>query len=132
VGKGTNFSVVYPAATTVLFECYPAAKADYAQWAAVGKPACWCYARQCYGDADNASQTVGKLTYWVYTNDLAVLSSGWAKTGASPYPTWICADFAHDSQTVGKLTYRVYTNDLTRLSASWAKTGVATDCLTKP
>jgi hypothetical protein len=129
---GTAFTVNYPAPVTVVGLCYPAGKADYAQWVAVGSPTCWCYTRQCRGDADNATQNPsGKAAYWVYTNDLAVLSAGWAKTGI--VASWICADFAHDSQNPsGKAAYRVYTNDLTRLSANWAKTNVPPDCLNLP
>jgi hypothetical protein len=40
--------------------CYDG-MADYDQWTLVGKPTCWCYPRQCYGDTDGLPE--GKGSY---------------------------------------------------------------------
>jgi hypothetical protein len=43
-------------------ECFPPNHPDYNEWVAVGKPHCWCYPRQCQGDADGllrAKTTIG-------------------------------------------------------------------------
>ena len=104
-------------------ECFPATHPDYFQWLLVGKPDCWCYPRQCHGDACNDAQ--GRLNYWASTNDLAVLIAAWNK----PYPLiagltepisgelLICADFDHKPE--GRLKYRVSPNDLSILIANW-------------
>jgi hypothetical protein len=84
--------------------------------------------RQCYGDADGKAET--KSNYWVYTNDLAVLSAAWQKTftqikgktgGTTTVVQQICADFDHTAET--KSNYRVYTGDLAVMSANWQKAG---------
>jgi len=101
--------------------CFPCCHEDYFEWLSVGKPDCWCYPRQCHGDADNKSQ--GKKKYWVSTNDLDILIAAWNKPfadieGVTLYGVpLICADFAHDTQ--GKKKYRVSTNDLDILIANW-------------
>jgi hypothetical protein len=33
-------------------ECLKASAPEYGDWVAWGRPDCWCYARQCHGDAD--------------------------------------------------------------------------------
>ncbi|MHC4113458.1 MAG: hypothetical protein ACYSUY_20485 [Planctomycetota bacterium] len=59
-------------------ECFPPAHPDYSEWVNVGKPDCWCYPRQCHGDADG---TVGggiKCGYYdVGPEDLNILISSW-------------------------------------------------------
>ena len=107
---------------------------DYNDFVAVGEPGCWCEdndpnanARQCFGDADGASQG-GKLNYWVSTNDLNVMLAAWQKkyslmagqtyAGAFGPVPWICADFDHQFQG-GKLAYRVSVFDLNILLSNW-------------
>ena len=105
-----------------------------AEWAAVGKPDCWCAEvnpRQCLGDADGGSQ--GKTKFWVSTNDLDVMIAAWNKTfaaidgqevGGVPL---ICGDFNQRPQ--GKQGFRVSTNDLDILIANWNKANLpAPDC----
>ena len=110
------------------------------EWAAVGKPNCWCvsytddgddYRRQCHGDADGRAQ--GRGIEWVATNDLTVLIAAWAQnfaaidgvtvTVGSPAKEvpLICADFDHLPQ--GRGIERVATNDLGILIANWAIAG---------
>jgi hypothetical protein len=100
-------------------------------WVEVGEPVCWCYRRQCQGDADCKSQ--GKQKYWVSTNDLDVLIAAWNKTFAETEGETIdgvpliCADF--DNQPQGKQKFRVSTNDLDILIHYWqVANGPAPDC----
>ena len=98
---------------------------DYNDWVAVGKPDCWCFQRQCRGDADGRPQ--GRNSYWVSTYDNEVLVAAWNKTfaeidgqtitvGGKEVPL-ICADFDHNPQ--GRYNYRVSANDLSILIAYW-------------
>jgi len=94
------------------------------QWLSVGQPSCWLAGlnpRQCYGDADGASQ--GEQKSWVSTNDLDILIAAWNKTyeeissqTINGIPL-ICADFDHMSQ--GENKFRVSTNDLDTLITNW-------------
>jgi len=97
------------------YDCFPSADPNYGQWTSVGKPCCWCYPRQCKGDADGTPFT--KANYWVSTPDLTILTKAWQKTIAQLQPVVepnICADFDHLPFT--KANYRVSTPDLTILS----------------
>ena len=96
--------------------CFPCTHPDYFEWLYVGKPDCWCYPRQCHGDADGLSE--GKSNYWVAINDLTILRNAWAKPLGSLVGNEICADFDHTSE--GKKLYRVAINDLTILKNNWA------------
>lgn len=119
-----------------------ATNAEYAEWVAVGKPACWTFPRQCHGDADGRMEATpdGGMSY-VGPNDLNVLVAAWQVLeppfgpGIASIPNGICADFAHDkggSAATGY--YRVGTTDLNRLVASWlikeppAGPGIPADC----
>jgi hypothetical protein len=66
---------------------------EFAAWATWGKPNCWCYARQCRGDAN------GKKTgpSWVQLLDLQVLAGAYNKNDVAlaAIPNGICADFNH-------------------------------------
>ncbi|MCK4913457.1 MAG: hypothetical protein KAS69_02530 [Planctomycetes bacterium] len=108
----------------VAIECY-AGQPDYDEWVAVGSPECWCYPRQCHGDADNASE--GKGGYWVFTQDLNVMLAAWGEPLAMLTGNEICADFAHNAE--GKGAYRVFTTDLNILLANWATSAVDPNCL---
>ena len=107
---------------------------DFNDFNAVEEPGCWCAdndpnanPRQCFGDADKASQG-GKLNFWISTNDLETMLAAWQKNYSlmagqtyaglfGPVP-WICADFDHQAQG-GKLAYRVSTFDLNIMLANW-------------
>jgi hypothetical protein len=101
-------------------ECMKTSHPDYAEWDLVNKPDCWCYARQCKGDADGLQQFG---LFWVYSNDLTVLKNAFAQSGVSD-PPGICADFAHDIQFG---LFRVYSNDLAILKTNFAQSGL-TEC----
>lgn len=108
-------------------EGLPSDHPDYAEWVAVGEPACWGYPRQCRGDADgrrDGSATTG--FYYVGPTDLSILTAAWQikepphGPGIASIPNGICADFARDrggNEVTG--FYRVGTTDLNRLVAHW-------------
>jgi hypothetical protein len=95
--------------------CISADHPDYDEWVKVSKPICWCYRRQCHGDADGKSQ--GKKKYWVSTEDLDILIAAWNKPFEQLAGNQICADFDHLPQ--GKSKYRVSTDDLDILISNW-------------
>jgi hypothetical protein len=119
----------------------PPTHPDYAEWVAVGKPACWAYPRQCHGDADGLAVASKTGTYYVGTSDLNVLTDAWQVKeppfgpGIASIQNGICADFAHDKEGGSKAGwYRVGTNDLNILIENWlvkeppAGPGVPADC----
>jgi hypothetical protein len=104
-------------------DCYTG-QADYAEFEAVGKPTCWCFKRQCYGDADDLSE--GKGSYWVFTADLDLMLAAWSKTAGTLTGNEACSDVDHLSE--GKGSYRVFTGDLDILLANWGTNDVPDDC----
>lgn len=113
------------------FPCWGGYAAQYNEYMATFKPACWCgwqtgsanYRVQCAGDADNKTQDlVGK--YRVFTSDYNKLVAAWQKSATKLRfgdANLLCADFDHRSQDlVGK--YRVFTSDYAILVAGWQKT----------
>jgi hypothetical protein len=106
-------------------ECY-AGMADYAVWVAVGSPECWCYPRQCLGDADGLPS--GFFNYWVSIPDLNIMKDAWGKPIGSMSGNMICADFDHQSH--GFFNYRVSIPDLNILKSNWSiANGPAGTCL---
>ena len=112
-------------------ECYYG-QPDYGQWDAVGKPLCWCYPRQCHGDADGLLEGNTKIGFfYVGFNDLNVLVSAWkvlepavapipSGPGIGSVPGGACADFDHVEEGNTKIGFfRVGFNDLNILVASW-------------
>jgi hypothetical protein len=74
-------------------ECLKRTAFDYSAWATYGKPNCWCYHKQCRGDAD------GLLTFGrpVALSDLNILKAGFGKTVTELFgiPNGFCGDFDH-------------------------------------
>jgi len=118
--------------------------AQYVDWVKFGRPDCWCYARQCYGDADGYKQghPVFGETY-VGTDDLDVLIDAWTilepDLGPGLSGNQICADFDHAVQghpVFGLM--RVGTADLAKLIDSWQVLepplgdGIPADCVPNP
>lgn len=115
---------------------------DYAEWVAVGKPACWAYPRQCHGDADGvADGDASTGYYYVGPRDLDVLVAAWQVKeppfgpGIASIENGICADFARDKEgDEATGFYRVGMTDLNRLVANWLVkeaphgSGVRGDC----
>jgi len=141
-------------------ECYAQSRPDYATWVAVGKPPCWCFTRQCYGDTDNGKEGSTKTGfYYVHFNDMSQLLKAFnilepATSGvpsglgikwnpAKPTDVNICADIKHDQEGSSKTGYyRVHFNDIAVILSSFnilepatsgipSGPGVKTDCLTK-
>jgi len=94
-------------------ECVKASAPFYAVWDQFSKPDCWCYQRNCHGDADGVKQ----FSYWVFTNDLTILKSAYSKQDQDLTGNMICADFDRTKQ----FSYRVFTQDLTILKQYYSK-----------
>jgi hypothetical protein len=139
-------TVVLSQATAVVAggDVAAASASDYAEWVAVGKPACWAYPRQCHGDADGLAVAGKTGTYYVGTDDLNILINAWQVKeppfgpGVASIENGICADFGHDKEGGNETGwYRVGTNDLNILIGSWlvkespAGPGVPADCRAK-
>jgi len=140
-GAGSKADPCLPSEKSVRIAPKDAATA--AQWRSVGKPKCWLRfnnARQCYGDADGASQGLKK--YWVSDNDQQVVNAAWQKSyadmldvngnmrtitvGGKVVP-WICADIDHLPQGLKK--YRVSDNDQIIVNTYWQQqNGPAANC----
>ncbi len=114
-------------------DCIPFDHPNYYELLAeVGCPICWCYPRQCHGDADGLKEGSDKKGYYyVHFDDLNVLIAAWntlepdkgpgiwTVTGPKGEPG-ICADFAHDKEGSSKKGYyRVHFSDLNILVAHW-------------
>jgi len=127
-------------------ECFPSSNPKYADWVAFGKPDCWCYARQCHGDADGLKQGSVVTGYmYVSTNDLIALAAAWQikeppkGLGIVSLPGGICSDFDHGQQGSVVTGYmRVSTNDLIILANNWQikeapkGPGIPGDCVPVP
>jgi hypothetical protein len=74
-------------------DCIPISAPEYPIWVEWGKPACWCYARQCRGDADG----IRTGPFWVAIPDLVIFRSAFNKidTVLRDVTNGICADFDH-------------------------------------
>ncbi|MHC4310613.1 MAG: DUF7901 domain-containing protein, partial [Planctomycetota bacterium] len=136
---------LYPETVDMAFaittlDCFPQSDPNYNEWVSMGRPYCWCFPRQCHGDADGDDEGDPKSGYfYVWANDLAELIAGWKQPysgspGADgPDPdllpdTWICADFTHTQEGDPKSGYfRVWANDLAILIANW-KSNPLPDC----
>jgi hypothetical protein len=93
-----------------------AALSEKTDWAAWGKPNCWCYQYQCRGDIN------GKKTglYRVHLSDLQLLATAYNKTDTAlaAIPNGICADINHKKTGL----YRVHLTDLAELAKYYNKT----------
>lgn len=102
--------------------CLSSEATEYDDWVAAGAPDCWCYERQCRGDADGLEEPL----YWVHIPDLYLLKLSYAKTDAVLEGVQyngaggICADFDHQKQ----LVFRVYSDDLAILKSYYAEPSV--------
>ncbi|MFZ0034086.1 MAG: LamG-like jellyroll fold domain-containing protein [Sedimentisphaerales bacterium] len=96
---------------------------DEAQFNAAGRPTCWCYKRQCHGDADGKSQGKSPNLFWTSTNDLTILVAAWQIRGGPVGSPGACADFDHYAGGKSPNIFRVSTNDLTILAKFWNVAG---------
>jgi subtilisin family serine protease len=85
-------------------DCLSADADEHGDWAAWGKPDCWCYRRQCRGDVDGL--ILGP--FWVSLTDLGLFRAAYNKTDNQLSGNDICADLDHTK--VGP--YRVNSSDL--------------------
>ncbi len=97
--------------------CFAFTYSSFADWVALGRPACWCEPYQCDGDADG--KTSGFPFDWrVYDGDLNLILDNWKKKIDDPALD-PCADIDHKAGGLQK--YRVYTGDLAILVTAWKK-----------
>lgn len=127
-------------------DCLRRTCSAYEDWVALGRPYCWCYPRQCHGDADGLPGGSEKTGYYfVGSDDLNMLIDAWLikepphGPGIASVPNGICADFAHDQGGSPKTgSYRVGPSDLSILIAGWLRKepphgpGIEPDCLDCP
>jgi hypothetical protein len=113
--------------------CFPSDDQDaYDFWVDQGQPDCWCYARQCYGDADGKAQGNPLFGYaYVSTDDLIILADAWQikepphaeepfLNGIADVPGGVCGDFDHMAQGNPLFGYvRVSTDDLIIMANAW-------------
>jgi hypothetical protein len=140
VGGGDPFATNLPVENVeIIFTtiCYPACKPDYQTFLDVGSPDCWCFPRQCHGDADN--QLEGLAKKWaVGALDVGIMVSAWkivepALPATILDSTQICADFDHQVEGLAK-KWRVGALDVGIMVANWkvVDPGVPSDCLDCP
>jgi len=108
-------------------ECVNSAAPFYADWVAFGKPACWCYAANCKGDANGTMEGTSFAGYKkVFTQDLNILLAAYdvkeppKGPGIATIPNGICADFSRTREGTSFAGYkRVFTQDLNILLANY-------------
>ncbi len=110
----TNMPVVLGAA-----DCFPSSFESYADWVAMGKPACWCAPYQCDGDADGLDSG-SPDNYRVFNGDLSLIVDNWKRKIDDPQLN-PCADIDH-KDSGSPFNYRVFTEDLGILVDNWKKT----------
>jgi hypothetical protein len=91
--------------------CFPTSEPNMSNWKAMGKPRCWCYQRQCKGDATGVVEGGAKSGYyWVGSPDLQVLLKAYQVleptfgNGVQGEPN-ICASFKHYKEGGAKSGY---------------------------
>jgi hypothetical protein len=107
---GTTAGVVWSFTTAAPAECLiggNAGPAEYTDWVAWGKPDCWCYQRQCRGDATGTKN----MMKWVQALDLNIFRAAFLQSDAAlaGVTNGICADFNHKKN----MMKRVQALDLT-------------------
>ncbi len=76
-------------------ECLASTDPGYTYWSTIaGKPDCWCYRRQCRGDATGTPQG----PYWVGSFDFKIMKLTYGKMEAQIPAGGRCADFSHTNQ----------------------------------
>ncbi|NIP33055.1 MAG: hypothetical protein GWN67_25485 [Phycisphaerae bacterium] len=92
-------TVNYPASCIVIDvnipddECMKDTAPEYPEWEAWGKPLCWCYSRQCRGDADG----IKTGPFWVAIPDLNMFRAAFNKSDLvlQGVTNGICSDADH-------------------------------------
>ena len=96
---------------------------DYATWIDLDKPDCWCYSKQCKGDAGGISPFGGAVA--VFSDDLDIFLPVYGLPGMGVGNPGLCADFDHKAQFGG--TVRVFSDDLDIFLPSYGAPRL-TDC----
>ena len=104
--------------------CLSSDAAEYADWVTWGKPDCWCFKRQCRGDADG--RKLGTFGFWVSMADLNLLKTCINKpdTVLQTIPGGICADLDHTAAS----GYRVSDADLNIFRTYFNKRQTSVPC----
>ena len=112
-------------------ECLKLTDPNYGNWVKVGKPDCWCYPRQCRGDADGTTPYPG-VAIWVDLSDLNILRSAISKFVTDPaFPAnGGCADFNHKMLYPG-VDIPVNLDDLNILRANISKMDIPWNTVVK-
>ena len=79
--------------TATATECYNLNGPLYASWVTFGNPVCWCYRKQCNGDANG--QKVLNRPVNIADNDILKAAFGLLPAPLALVPNGICADFNH-------------------------------------
>ncbi len=132
-----------PRTVTIMLSpaCFPSDHPDYDQWVMAGKPDCWCYPRQCHGDADGNKEgsPIGGY-YYVGPGDIGVMVPGWMvrepPKGPGISAAQACGDYDHAMQgnIIGGY-YRVGPGDIAIMVDTWMVKeppkgpGIPSDCL---
>jgi subtilisin family serine protease len=92
-------------------DCFPSNDPNYNTWVSLGRPRCWCYPRQCRGDASGTYEVdPNTAIYWVGDVDLNIFMKAWQVVeppqgpGLQGEPN-ICADFSHSQEGNSKTGY---------------------------
>lgn len=72
-------------------ECMKSSAPEHGDWVAWGRPDCWCYKRQCRGDADGCPNG----PFWVGIPDLLFFRRAVNRLDSQLLPDDICYDFDH-------------------------------------
>jgi hypothetical protein len=74
-------------------ECMKESAPEFPEWEAWGKPLCWCYSRQCRGDADG----IKTGPFWVAIPDLNMFRAAFNKSDLvlQTVTNGICSDADH-------------------------------------
>ena len=108
-------------------ECFPSDHPDYDEWVLMDRPECWCFPRQCRGDA-NGEKDGTLIKYWVSSVDLGILIANWLDAQGTD-PAHLCADFNHKLDGT-LIKYRTSSVDLGILIDNWLDAqGSPPDCL---
>lgn len=117
-------TMLIPASDDPETDCVKSTAFFYNDWLMFGKPACWCFPRNCRGDADGKWQGSMSGHTYVFSNDLNVLISAWyikePPKGPGIWGDAICADF--DRREQGNIIigfWRVGPGDLNILIKYW-------------
>jgi hypothetical protein len=98
---------------SVTITCMSVSHVDYSNWVTVGRPASWCWLRQCHGDANNATEPFGRSgSVWVGYVDIGIMTAAFRKAPADPAYN-VAPDFDRRAEAFGRSgTVRVGYNDV--------------------